>query len=208
VCFGKASAPDTAGDAARAEALRQGNVRDVSNTVNQTFDSKFGPDYYHGVGDAYRGYMQPQLDSQFRDARRATALRFGGNSDSSAANRTGAQLQADYNTNKAGLESSALDAENQAKQQVEAKRSGLLNVAETGGSLENTAAQARAITQMGVGQPSFQPIGDLFGKYVNNLGTAAYAQNQGYGVSPMYGAPLNAMRPGYSAGAGSQRIVG
>lgn len=204
--FGGPDIPDTAAEQRRSEEERAARVRATSEQVNKTFDERFGPSYYEGLGTAFRDYYKPQINDQFTKARRAVQLRYADNSDSSAANRTAAELAAERIRKDQDVESGAQDAMNQAKQDVENKRGNLISLAEAGQSLENTSAQARAAAATDIGRPTFSPIGDLFGKYANTLAMSARAGDAGYQQPSFLQKQTDFLRSGGSRG--SQRIVG
>lgn len=206
MCFPHPNVPNTADEAAAAEATRAAKVAQTSGLVNQTFDSKYGPNYYSGIGDAYKGFYKPQVEDQYKDASRATALRFADNADSSAAHRSEANLYKDRLAADTQVDTGAVDAQNKAKQDVENKRAALIGMAESGASPENTAALARGQASANLGQPSFSPVGDLFAKYTNTLSRAAQASDSGYRVNPFFQQQVDFLRGGSSGG--SQRLVG
>lgn len=203
--FGKPNIPDTSAELRAQEEARAARVRETSGEVNRIFDKKFGPDYYGGLGDAFRAYYQPQVAEQFGDASRATTFKFADNADSSAAHRTQANLYRDRIRADQDVQSGALDAQSRAKQDVESKRGGLINLAEAGAGLENTAAQAQAAASSDIGRPTFSPLGDLFSKYTNTIATAARASDSGANVNPFYQKQVDFLRGGSK---GSQRVVG
>ena len=206
MCFGGPDIPNTSEELAQKEAERTKRVQDTSNVVNAQFDTKYGPDYYNGIGEAYRGYYRPKVEEQAREAGRQTTFRFADNANSSAANRVAAELFRDKTRAVQDVEAGAADARSAAKQQVEDKRGSLLNLAEAGGSLENTAAQARAAAGSNLGQPTFSPVGDLFSKYTNTLSYAANRDNAGYSVNPVFQKQIDYLRGGRRNG--SERTVG
>lgn len=205
MCFGGPDIPDTAAEQRASEEQRAARVRDTSAEVNKTFDERFGPNYYEGLGTAFKDYYKPQINDQFTKAQRAVQLRYADNADSSAANRTFGDLYAERIRKDQDVESGALDAKNQAKQDVENKRGNLISLAEAGQSLENTAAQARAAATSNIGQQPFSPIGDIFSKYTNTLATSARAGDAGYAQPGFLRAQTDFLRGG---SRGSQRIVG
>lgn len=196
MCFSKPNVPNNTDDLVAQEAAREQKVAGTSAQVNQIFDQKFGPGYYAGIGDAYRSYMRPQVASQFRDAERATRLSTADIASSSAADREQAGLAKAQGQAQQDVESGAIGAQNQAKQDVENKRGSLINIAEAGGSLENTAAQARAAAATDIGRPTYSPVGTLFGQYMNTLSNAAIASNNGYNVNPFFQRQVDFLRGG------------
>lgn len=199
------SASDQAEEQRRLEAERAARVRENSATVNRIFDEKYGPSYYKGIGEAFRAYYKPQVETQYRDATRATKLRTADNAGSSAANRQMGDLYRERLRADSDVESGAFDSMNQAKQDVEGKRANVINMVEAGGSLEGAAGQARAAAQSNLGARPFQPIGDLFAKYARSLDTAARVSDNGGQVPGFYQKQIDFLRGG---SGGSQRIVG
>lgn len=206
MCFGGPSVPDTSEELAQQEATRAAKVRQSSDVINRQFDTKFGPSYYGGLGDAYRNYYQPQIATQFKDAERATHLRTADNPFSSSTNREVSNLARDHAQSLQDVESGALDAQNQAKQDVENKRGSLLNLAEAGSSVENAAAQSRAAASTDIGRPTYSPLGDVFGRYAGTLSNAAQASNAGYQVNPVYQKQIDFLRGGKKSG--SSTVIG
>lgn len=208
MCFPKANTPSAADQAAELRATeeqRAAKVREGTTQVNNTFDEKYGPQYFGGIGDAFRDYYKPQVNDQFHNAERSTVFKYANNAGSSAANRTTANLYRDKLRADSDVESGAYDAMNHAKQDVEGKRSNIVNLVEAGSSLENTAAQARAAASSSLGQPTFSPVGDLFSKYTNTLAAATRAADNGGQVNPFYQKQVDFLRGG---SGGSQRIIG
>lgn len=198
--------PDPVEEARRAEQERAARVRATSSQVNQIFDERYGPAYYEGLGDAFSAHYRPQINDQFTQAQRAVRLRFADNADSSASNRTAAQLAADRMRAEADLGSATVDAQNRARQEVEGRRSQIIGLAEAGASQENTAAMARAATNSNLGAPTYSPMGELFGRYIGGLTRTAQAENQGYATNPFMQRQVDFLRGGRSSG--TQRIVG
>jgi hypothetical protein len=208
MCFPKPNVPsaaDQAAEVAAQETARQQRVKETSGQVNSIFDQKYGPEYYGGIGDAYRSYYKPQVNEQFGEASRATSLRLADRANSSSAQRQESHLLRDKIRADQGVESGAIDAQNNARQDVESKRANLIGMAEAGGSLENTSALARNATESNLGQPTFSPVGDLFAKYANTLSTAAHAADSGQNVNPFYTKQIDFLRGGSK---GSQRVIG
>lgn len=206
MCFGGANVPDTSTELKATEAERAARVQATSDKVNTTFDKKFGPQYYKGLGDSFRDYYRPQIQTQFNDARRATTLRQADNANSSAANRETAGLYKTHANALQDVESGAFDTVNQAKQDVEGKRGQLISLAEAGSSLENTAAQARAAAGADIGRQPYSPLGDVFSQYANTISTAANRGDNGLPVNPFYQKQVDFLR-GRKAG-GSSSVIG
>lgn len=204
MCFPKANLPDTAAQAASDEAKREAQISQGTDVVNQNFQ-KFTPGYYSSVADAYKNYYQPQLDQQARDARRAVTLQFAANPNSSAANRTQAQLAGDYATKSADIASGSLDAENNARQTVEQQRGQLLNLVNAGSSLDSVANQSANFASAYNPPVSYSPIGDAFSRYTGALSTANAASQAGYQVPPFWQRQVDFLGGGSS---GSARNVG
>lgn len=197
--------PNTGDESRRLEEERQAKVRQNVADINTQFDTKFGPDYYGQVGQAFSNYYQPQVDKQFQNARRQTAFRFAANPNSSAANRAGGELQGAYDAARANVASGSYDAVNKAKSEVEANRSKLLGLAEAGTSQDSLAAQ----TQNAIGQEykpgAYSPIGDVFSSYLGNLGSTAQRSSEGYATNPFYQRQVDFLRGNK---AGSSRVIG
>lgn len=209
MCFSKPKVPSAAEQQAELEAReaeRQARVRETTGAVNSIFDTRFGPEYYTGIGDAFRSYYRPQVEDQFTKARRAVELRYADNADSSAANRMRGNLQGDYARSVSDVESGAQGAMGDARSDVENRRGNLINLAEAGSSLESTAAQARTQASQNIGRPTYSPMGDLFGRYMGTVGMAARAGDQGYQVPGFFQKQVDFLRGGRSSG--SQRVIG
>lgn len=203
--FSKPKVPDTAAEMRQQEEERAARVRQGSADVNQIFDERFGPQYYSGLGDAFRDYYKPQIADQFRDAQRATTIKYADRAGSSSANRRMGDLFRDKLRAETDVEMGAADAVNRAKQDVEGKRSNLIGMVEAGGSLENTAAMARAAASTNIGQQPYSPMGDLFSRYTRTLSAAANAADQGNYVNPVFQRQVDFMR---GKPSGSQRVIG
>lgn len=204
MCFSKPKVPDYSAEDRAREDERLATVRAGTDAVNSAF-SRFTPRYFSGIGDAFRNYYTPQLNDQAKEAQRAVTLGFADNPNSSAANRTAARLERDRVQRVGELENSAQDAVQNARKEVEDRRGSLLNVVEAGGSVENAASQAISQASQDIGRPNFSPIGDLFGRYTNLLGTAARGSNAGVPQAPFWQRQIDFLRGG---GSGSSTVVG
>lgn len=166
---------------------RQNKITANNSSIDQAF-SQFDDNYYNKAADNVRAYYTPQLDTQFTDAKRASALSLAdrGLSDSSAAAREAGKLQTTYDTQLQGIESKAQDAATNAKTDVATRESNLKSLAESGQNLDNFASVISPQIASVQLPSNFDTLGQVFGSLSNDLNTA-----QQTGVVPVYQQPLN-----------------
>jgi hypothetical protein len=179
---------DSGASAARADQqAQQARSLAARGDVDKTF-SQFDDNFYNQRAQAYRDYQTPQLNDQYADAQKQLvyALSRKGNLNSSVAGEQFGGLGKQYATNSDMVESGAQGYATQARQEVEANRSAVLDqLAATGdASMASSEAinRARAISQ----GPSVPPLGMLFTNLTGLAADHAVASNYG-GVNPYSG---------------------
>ena len=116
--MGKKGGGDSEAKQARAdEQQRQDQIRAGTSDINSTLDSQFTPDYYSGLRQNYIDYADPQLESQYKDARDQLtySLARSGTLDSSTRAQQEAKLQQLYDTNTKQIADTAESQANTAK---------------------------------------------------------------------------------------------
>ena len=184
-----------AADAARAEeAARQERIRAGTQSINSTFDSQFNDEFYEERRQSYLDYATPQLEQQYDDARKSLtyALDRAGTTDSSIRAAREAELQRAYDTNMRTLSDTALNYENDARNNVESARASLvqqLNAsADQDAAIQNATSRAEALSA----PVGYSPIGQMFSSFTGALGQQAqYEQTAGLtGPSSYYNTGL------------------
>lgn len=187
------------------ESLRQQRVQQGTSAINSTFDSQFNDGFYGARQQAYQDYANPQLQSQYDQARQQLtyALARSGGLDSSNRGSLEAQLQQQYDTAKRGVGDQALSYGNQARQSVEDARASLISSLNATGDAQQAASAATNRAQALSAQPAFNPIGSLFGDFTSALGTQAAAERAtSLSGGTIYRSPYNT---GLFSSAGSVR---
>lgn len=165
-----------AADAARAEeAARQARIREGTAGINSTFDSQFNDDFYGKRRQAYLDYANPQLSQQYDDARKALtyALDRSGTSDSSIRAAREAELQRTYDNNVRSLSDTALNYENDARNNVESARASLIQQLNASAD-QSAAVQGATNRAAALSAPvGYSPLGQMFSSFTNALGQQA-----------------------------------
>jgi len=140
---------------------------------------QFGDDYYSSIVQAFRDYYTPQVKRQHGDAKRA--IQFNSPSlQSSAYARKAGELAQDYERSLGDVVDLSLDAEAQARTNVENSRNSIMSAIRSGSGAEEAAASATAAAQSLAAPPVYSPLGDLFGRYLTTWGNAQLAPAYGY----------------------------
>lgn len=151
------------------EAARQGKIATNSASIDDAF-SQFNDDYYKKAADNVTNYYTPQLDQQFTDAQRKTALDLAehGQSDSSIAARKAGELKTMYDTQLQQIQSKSQDAANQAKTDVSTQKGNLKSLAESGQSLDNFKDVITPSIQSIALPSSYDTLGQVFSSITND----------------------------------------
>ena len=195
MCFGggnsaQASADATSKQITDQEAARQAAVTAGNKNIDTAF-SKFDDPYFTGYQNAYKGYYNPQVDTQYHDAEgtlESGLARNGIDNSSIAASQIG-RLFGDYSDQKAAIGNQAVDASNKLRSDVSNEKSNLyaLNSASADPAQANT--QALAASTALVAPQTFSPLGNVFANFISPY-TAyanAYSNNAGPGYTSQYG---------------------
>ncbi len=150
--------------------------------ASKTVEGQFGNGYFDRIADAYKGFYQPQVDNQFKDAREQLQLAAArrGAADSSSAGESLADLYSQYEVEKAGVAGKAGDFVNQQRGALEDQRQQLVSLANTGVGSEQIANMAATRAQMMTKPPEFSPLGDLFQKATSVAANSRLAADAGY----------------------------
>lgn len=176
---------DSAGDAAaerrRAEAERAARVREGTKSINQQF-ARFDDSFFSGINQDALDFFNPQVMSQFEDTQEGlikNLARAGNLSGSVGARRLG-ELTEELGTEQARIADRARGITQGARGDIESSRSALIqNLAATAdpfAAANASAAQAKALTQT----PQFEPVGDLFTKFLNLASPQIVAAGRGF----------------------------
>jgi hypothetical protein len=169
------------GGARAAEEARQARIREGMAGIDANF-AKFDDAYYDGLKTKYTDYYTPQLTDQYQKARQKLILdltRTGGINSSAGAQKL-ADLDLENQRQSQSMTDSALQFSTQGRQDVERNRSEL--VSQLNASADPAAAGTAAISRAQILQaaPAFSPIGELFGRFLQQGGNAAMAESKGY----------------------------
>lgn len=203
MCFGG----DDGGAEARRreqEANRQRELREGRMVIKDNF-SQFTPDFYRQREQAYMDYALPQLDEQYEKEKEGLifALARGGRLNSRTRADKLAELEQQYNQNRAQIRDRGISMANETRQNIERARSNLLSQNSTvldGQSMAQLASQQASALSA---SPAFDPLGTMFQNTTAGLATAqdaAAARDRMNRANNLYLANV--------AGKGSQRTVG
>lgn len=159
----------------KREAARQMAVRDGTQRVDDIFGSQFNDDFYGKRRQAFLDYANPQLESQYGDARKALtySLARAGTLDSSIRADKFGELQRLYDQNRQQVGDQALSYENDARSNVEGARSGLISTLNSTYDTEGVANSALTRAQALSAPAQFSPLSQLFSSFTSGLGQQA-----------------------------------
>lgn len=175
------------------EEKRQADIESAVGKIGEAF-GRFDEPYYSKLKSDYLGFAEPQIASQYEQARRQLAFKLarGPGAASSVGARATGGLGAKLEQARAGAREKALGIEEKSKADIEKLKSALIQQAYGGEGLGELGEMATTQVLSATQQPEYSPIGDIFGM-------AAYAapgQSARTRVSDLY-----------SATPGTSRIV-
>jgi hypothetical protein len=198
------SQPDPAKDARRREEERQRKIAAGRSSIDEQF-SQFTPDYYNTAQNDYLSYYNPQVTDQFDKARKNLIymLSDNGNLNASSGANLLSELQKERANQEAQLASNASGFTNQIRGNVESAKNQLY--AQNSSAADPSAAAQSAINQAQLlsAPPVYNPIGDLFGQFINQAATrvrATKASDQSFTTPILFNG-------GYGGSGGSSRVV-
>lgn len=191
---GKGGGGNEAAQARFDELVRQNKVRAGTNSINDTFNTKFNDDFFNKRRQTYIDYATPQVDEQYQDANKQLtfALDRSGNLNSSTRGEKAGQLQKLYDTNKQKIGDDALTFETQARSSVEDARSNLITMVNATGDEQGAANAAIARSTALSQSPAYSPLTQLFTDFTAGLGTQAALEKSfaAGGPAPRYATGL------------------
>lgn len=174
------SAQRAAEEARQREAQRQARLTQGRQSIDSAF-GEFGDDFYNQRSTAYQNYAMPQLDEQMGAARKKLiyALSRGGKLQSSSAADKQRELQDQYERNKQTLASRGQQYATDSRKETADSRARLLSIlnsTEDPTTVANEATREAALLRQ---QPSFDPIGNLFGDITDTIDKISTAKAVG-----------------------------
>lgn len=204
--MGDSATERIAEDTRRDELARQERIRQGTASINSQFDSTFTPGFFTDRRAKFVAYAEPQLEKQYGNAQKELTYSLARNGllDSSVrADQTG-ELVRQYDIQKQQVASQAIDEETKARNAVEGARGDLLlqlqATADANGAAQGAINRSAALTQ----ESAYQPIGDLFGTFVDTLGKQAALER-----AAAFGAPVTPrFRTGlFTPSAGAMKVT-
>lgn len=167
--------------ARQAEQQRQARIRDANQQIDDQF-AGFNDAYFDKYKKDYLGAYEPQVDQQYAKARENTmlALSKSGNLSSSYGAKKLAELEGKKQENANTLNSSAIQAVNAQRGNIENGRTDLYSMAQSAGD-PSSAAAAAATRRSTLDTPvPISPLGDLFSSFTSLAANAVAAERAGY----------------------------
>lgn len=183
-----------AADAARAEeARRQAAIRDGTAQIDNIFGQQFNDGFYQGRRQSYLNYAKPQLEQQYGDALKELtfALDRAGTTNSSIRAEKMGDLQRLYDTNTRSVSDTALNFENEARNNVERARGDLISQLNASADVSSAVTGANNRAAALSAPPGYSPLGQLFAAFTGGLGAQAQAERT---------AALTGAKPRYNTG--------
>jgi|GEM_PF-1081053 len=193
-------------DAVRARAeeeARKARIKDGNTKIDTQF-KQFDDSFFGGFEKNYLDFYKPDIENKFSDAK--DQLTFGlaraGTLNSSMAGDRQGRLLSDYNMQTAANLSQAQDATATLRGNVNQEKSSLISLLNATGDSEMAGNQALSRSaQLFKAQPTYNPLGDIFGGAANGIGNY-YAGKNDRAASDAY------FNPGKSASkAGSSKVI-
>jgi len=160
------------------EAKRQARIAEGRSAIDSAFNS-YNDDFYNNYQQDYIGYYTPQLDDQYGDARKRLTLQLAktGNLTSSAGANQMGDLQEYYNQQQTGITNQALNAVNDLRGNIDARKSQLY--ADNRSAADPGSAAAAAASAAGSLTPSMpqSPLANVFADFFSNLGNSTALYN-------------------------------
>lgn len=173
---------DKSGQIAReAEEKRQREIAAGRSEVNDVF-GRYDDSFFKQREDEYASHYMPQVEDQFRTAHESSVKRLAGRGalDSSAGARILGELAARHKGARSDVASQAYSHGQQTRNNILGARNDVLAQVESG--LSPTSARSMAQTEAGrhSAASEYSPLGDLFATALNQFGTAAILQQEGF----------------------------
>lgn len=201
MCFGPKD--NSAAIAAQQERERQDAINSGISRVDKTFGG-FNDSYFDTIKQDALDFYMPQLDDQYKDARRKTVLYLDkkGNLNSSAGIRKLRELDEARNTHQQTIADRALSIAQDQRGRIESAKSDLYSQIYAGADPAGAGATAASRAASLQAPPQFGPLGDLFTNFTNFAANGITAEKYGY--------------PGFNTGLfqsgtntkGSSKVVG
>lgn len=210
MCGGGSKSDGGAAQARAEEEARQARIKQGMEGIDTTF-SRFDDPYYSSINRSYLDYASPQLEEQYRKAQEelAYALARGGVTDSTIAGKKQADLQRQYDLNRAAIVDEAANQEKTARSAVSGERSNLVSQLQSTADPTAAANAAATAAQTLSMRPSFSPLTQLFTNVTAGLAASQPTYSDGSGVIERLRAS-NLFGTGTATGstaAGSSRVV-
>jgi hypothetical protein len=177
MCFGGGGGDGGAAQARADEMARQARVKEGTSRINKEF-GRFDDSFYNDRANAYRGFVTPQVNDQYRQVgnQLAYSLARSGLDQSSESARQQGILMRDNAAARQAIAEGALSEIQKSRQAVEEQRNNLIsqvNMTSDAGLAGQNALRQAGILAM---QNQFSPLGNLF---QNTTGVLAAANNAG-----------------------------
>lgn len=165
---------------ARAEEeARQKRIREGNTKIDTTF-AGFTPDFYNKRFSDFMSFYQPQLDDRIKRARSdlTFALNDAGLLNSTAAGDKVADLNKEYDVQRASIISRGQSDVDSFKGRVANEKSALVSQLNATGDADRVANEATARTQQMFREiPEYSPLGDIFAGLARGIGSYANRVN-------------------------------
>ena len=175
----------------RQEELRKQRIREGRAQLANVF----GHDTQQAANrnqQAYLDFVNPQLDSQMRDANSDLifALARQGQTAGSLAGDRFADLNRDFNVARQDVANQGLDIYNQTKQNINDLHNNMLNLLQSSADPDAVTNQARMNLTSATAAPKFNSLGPLFQNVTAGLG-GTYMGNQNFQNNQAFQNALN-----------------
>lgn len=184
MCMSSKAPKDNSAEIARqAENERQARIAEGQSSIDSAFNG-FNDDFYNNYQTTYSDYYTPQITDQYSDAVKRLTLQLAqsGNLTGSVGATQLADLKKTYDTQSLALTNQGLDATNQLRQSVDARKSQLYTDNRASADPGNAASAAASAAQYLQPTAPTSPLANVFSDFFAQLGNnAAIKAQQSYG---------------------------
>jgi hypothetical protein len=187
------------------EAERQAKIRQGQGVIDKNY-AQFNDGYYDKFKKSYAGYYNPQLDTQYADAKDKMIAQLAGKGmlESSVGAGLLGKAEKTYGDEKARIAGAAGDEANNLKSKVEKSKTNLYSINQSSADPQGISARATGEASALAAPSSFSPLGEIFSGLLNTYGMYQNSRNN----SP--GAPYRSPYSGGGSpttGSGSSSVI-
>jgi len=183
------------------EEARQGRITEGNAALDTQF-GQFDAGFFDNYLNTQMDFVKPQADKQFKTAQDDLTYAFARNGtlNSSAAGQRQADLSTSYSDNLASLLSNAQQSTDGLRSRIGGEKNSLVAQLNATGDADRVSGEALSrAQQIYQQQPSYNPLGDMFGGFASGVGAVGAGQQRKAANDAYFGT---------ASTAGNSRVVG